>query len=343
MTKKPARRSTLKRTLLGVLIGVLAFLLVVVVTVAIFINVTLNKIERPTQTDQTYLTQEEATEYDLKQAIEEAEHRDVVYPELDESQIQWTTPKETIGEKQELVNILLIGQDRREGESRQRSDSMILVTFDKNRNTITMTSFLRDLYVQIPGYENNRLNAAYAFGGMELLDATLETNFGVQVDANMEVDFSGFSSIIDILGGVDIELTQAEAEYMGLSAGLQHMDGETALAYSRIRYIDSDFGRTNRQRNVLTSVYQNVKNISITQAYDLIDTIFPLLTTDMTNTEMISYAADLFPMLSRSTLVSCRIPADGTYNFNTVRGMSIIAPDFEANREILKETLAPEG
>lgn len=340
--KRDARLSRRKRTLLCVLIGVLAFLLVVVGTLAVFVNVTLNKIERP-EPDQTYLTQDEAEEYDLRQAIEDAENQSVVYPELDESQLQWTPSQHAIGEEQDLVNILLIGQDRRSGESRQRSDSMILVTFDKNRRTITMTSFLRDLYVQIPGYDGNRLNAAYAFGGMELLDETLETNFGVQVDANIEVDFSGFSSIIDTLGGVDINLTQAEADYMGLSAGLQHMDGETALSYARIRYIDSDFGRTERQRNVLTSVYQNIRTLPITQIYALIDTIFPLLTTDMTNAQIVSRAADLFPMLAGSSLVSCQIPADGTYTYNTVRGMSVITPDFEANREILKETLAPES
>ena len=340
--KRDTRLSRRKRTLLCLLIGLLAFLLVVVGTVAIFINVTLNKIERP-DPDQTYLTQDEAAEYDLRQAMEDAENQSVVYPELDESQLQWTPAKKTIGTDQDLVNILLIGQDRRPGEGRQRSDTMILVTFDKNRRTITMTSFLRDLYVQIPGYDGNRLNAAYAFGGMELLDETLETNFGVQVDANMEVDFSGFSSIIDTLGGVDIELTQAEADYMGLSPGLQHMDGETALSYARIRYIDSDFGRTGRQRNVLNSVFQNVKDIPISQAYSLIDVIFPLLTTYMTNADILSYTADLFPMLSGSNLVSCQIPADGTYTYNTVRGMSVITPDFEANREILKETLAPEG
>lgn len=342
MTKRTAHHSRQKRTALVLLIAILAFVLVLVGTLAIFINVTLGKIARP-DPDQTYLSKDEAAEYDLRQAIEDAQQPDVVYPELDESEFQWTSPKETIGSKQDLVNILLIGQDRREGESRQRSDTMILVTFDKNRGKITMTSFLRDMYVQIPGYDGNRLNAAYAFGGMKLLDETLEANFGVQVDANMEVDFSGFSEIIDILGGVDIALTQAEAEYMGRSAGLQHLDGEAALTYSRIRYIDSDFGRTERQRNVLSSVYESVKNLSITQAFDLIDAVFPLLTTDMTNTEIISYAVDLFPMLARSDLVNCRIPADGTYSYNTVRGMAIIAPDFEANREILKETLSPEG
>ncbi len=90
---------------------------------------------------------------------------------------------------------------------------MILVSFNKNQTKITLASFLRDNYVQLPdGYGGDRLNAAYAIGGMEMLDETLEMNFGVNIDANLEVDFSGFSSIIDILGGVEIDLTQAEAK-----------------------------------------------------------------------------------------------------------------------------------
>ena len=95
------------------------------------------------------------------------------------------------GSGSRIVNILLVGQDRLEGEGRTRSDSMILCTFNKRTRELTLTSFLRDLYVQIPGYGGNRINAAYAYGGMELLEQTLEQNFGVQVDGIVEVDFSG--------------------------------------------------------------------------------------------------------------------------------------------------------
>ena len=90
-----------------------------------------------------------------------------------------------------IKSILLIGQDKREGESRQRSDSMILATLDKDQGTVSLTSFMRDLYVAIPGYSTTRINAAYAYGGMDLLDQTLEENFGVKIDGNVEVDFSG--------------------------------------------------------------------------------------------------------------------------------------------------------
>lgn len=100
-----------------------------------------------------------------------------------------------------IKSILLIGQDKREGQSRQRSDSMILATLDKDQKTISLTSFMRDLYVAIPGYSSTRINAAYAYGGMDLLDETLTQNFGVEIDGNVEVDFEVFQVLVDKVGG----------------------------------------------------------------------------------------------------------------------------------------------
>lgn len=332
-----------RKVWLRILLGILICLAVFILTIVIVVNIMLNKIGRP-DPNETYLTPEELTELDktnLREAIDDAPEPNVVYPKLDESQIQWSTPNQAIQTSQDIVNILLIGQDRRAGETRARSDSMILVTFNKTQKAIILTSFLRDLYVQIPGYENNRLNAAYAFGGMELLDDTLEENFGIQIDANLEVDFSGFSSIIDVLGGVDITLTPTEADYLGLPEGLNHMDGDTALEYSRIRYLDSDFGRTNRQRKILTALYNSAKNMGLADFFSLTDQLFPLLTTDMSNLKIISMITELFPMLSSSHLETLCIPAEGTYSFHTVNGMSVIVADFDANQNILAETLAP--
>lgn len=325
------------KILIVIAVCILLFALIAFITV----NVILNKISRP-ELDQTYITESQLEAYDLQDAIAENGGEDnVVYPALDPSQIQWTTPSRTLGEEQELINILLIGEDARPGEGRARSDSMILVTFNKSTGDITMTSFLRDLYVQIPGYQDNRLNAAFAFGGMELLDQTLLNNFGVEIDANVSVNFTGFSQVIDVLGGVDIELTQGEAEVLGRSPGMNHLDGEAALSYARIRKLDNDFGRTARQRNVLSALMGSFKNASIAQLNTLINEILPLLTTDMSNLQILSYAAELLPMLSGASLSSCTIPAEGTYSFNTVRGMAVIVADFEENRDILNKTLSP--
>ena len=125
---------------------------------------------------------------------------------LDEDGLSLGEGAELIEKDANTINILLIGQDRRPGESRTRSDSMILCTINTEKKTMVMTSFLRDLYVDIPDwngrtYLDNRLNACYAFGGMGMLDLALKNNFGVQVDHNIEVDFSGFEEIIKIFGG----------------------------------------------------------------------------------------------------------------------------------------------
>ena len=169
-----------------------------------------------------------------------------------------------------IVNILLVGQDRREGEETARSDSMILCTYHRKTGDLTMTSFLRDLYVPIPGHSSNRINAAYSEGGTELLNDTLRENFDLHIDGNIEVDFSQFAQIIDLLGGVRLELREDEAREINketgsdLTAGIQTLNGEQALTYARIRKLDADgdFSRTSRQRkvmNALLSQYRNIK------------------------------------------------------------------------------------
>ena len=251
-----------------------------------------------------------------------------------------------IAQGEQYINILLIGQDRRPGETRARSDSMILCTINTEAKTMVMTSFLRDLYVDIPDwngrtYQDNRLNACYAFGGMGMLDLALEKNFGIQVDHNLEVDFGGFSEIINIFGGVTINLTKAEANYMGqgLKEGPNFLTPEQALQYSRIRYLDSDFGRTNRQRNVLTALFESIKTMNADQLTQLINTILPMMTTDMTNADITAYMVRLLPILPELEISTQYIPASGAYKSCYVRGMAVLVPDMEANRAILRETL----
>lgn len=173
--------------------------------------------------------------------------------------VEWNGDDYKTTDNDSLINILLIGQDKREGEERQRSDAMILCSFNPETSKLSMMSFLRDLYVQIPGYEDNRLNAAYAYGGFELLKETLELNFGISVDGCLESDFSGFEKIIDTIGGVEIELTKEEAEIVGVNEGVCTLNGNQALTYARIRKIDSDFQRTERQRKIMNSVFEKAK------------------------------------------------------------------------------------
>ena len=273
----------------------------------------------------------------------------------EETEPTWTTvPPETIFSGEEYVNILLIGQDRRWNETIGRSDAMVLVTFNKNTNSIYMTSFLRDLYVQIPGYKDNRINAAYPIGGMQLLKDTIEHNFGVPVDGCVAVDFFRFPEIVDMMGGLDLELTQKEADYLNkngnwglaapgsdwtLTAGVNHMTGEQCLAYSRIRYIDSDFQRTSRQHNVLMALIGKVKDLSVTDAMGLLDQFLPMVTTDMTNKDILVHVASLFPMLANSEFKTQRVPAWGSYENVKINGMAVLLPDLAKIRQTLIDTL----
>ena len=254
------------------------------------------------------------------------------------------------GEGSDIVNILLIGQDRREGESRSRSDSMLLCTFQKSAKKLILTSFLRDTYVKIPGYRKNRLNAAYAAGGMPLLNQTLEENFGVHIDGNVEVDFYQFAEIVDLLGGVELELRQDEARWVSretgteLDEGTQLLSGVQALAYARIRKLDADgdFSRTNRQRKVITALLERYRSAGLTEALSLLEQILPKITTDMTQKEILTHTVILFPMLSGMEVLSQHIPAENTYVSRRIEGMAVLVADLEANRKFLKETLGAE-
>lgn len=241
------------------------------------------------------------------------------------------------------VHILLIGQDRLPGEERARSDSMILCDFDPKTGTITMTSFLRDLYVPIPGHGSNRLNAAYALGGMSLLEQTLEENFGVTIDGCVEVDFQGFPQLVDLLGGVEIQLRADEAQAINgslgcaLEEGRQVLTGQQALAYARLRKLDADgdFSRTQRQRTLLTNLLEGCREMDPVSALMLLEKALPLLTTDLTGPQLLKTGLALVPILKNAQVVTRHVPADGTYESRSIDGMSVLVPDLEANRELL--------
>lgn len=251
----------------------------------------------------------------------------------------------------EILNILLIGEDQWDNEDYGRSDTMILVQINAKTDTVTMTSFLRDLYLPIPGYGSNRLNASYAWGGTELLNETLTGNFGVQIDGTIEVGYHGFIYLIDQLGGVDVTLTPEEAAYMTehggaresekwqIQEGPNHLDGNQALAYSRIRFIDSDFVRTQRQRTVLIQILEKFQSMHTEELLEIINQMLEQSTTSFTNEELLLYALGFFPVLTDCEIATQQIPAEGTYKYATVRGMSVIQADIEENAEILKELL----
>lgn len=251
------------------------------------------------------------------------------------------------GSGSRLVNILLVGQDRLEGEGRTRSDSMILCTFNKRTRELILTSFLRDMYVEIPGYGSNRINAAYAYGGIDLLEETLEHNFGLSIDGTVEVDFDGFAKIVDRLGGVDMELREDEAALITKEtgydtyAGVQHLCGDQALNYARIRKLDADgdFSRTSRQRKLMNAMMDAYRDAKLSTVLLLMNDVLPMISTDMGAGQIMGYALELFPMLASATIHQQHIPASGSFQNQNIDGMAVLVPDLEENRELLAETL----
>lgn len=344
MKQKSKRRTSLKYRMLKLLNTFLALVLIAMLGITLFANNLMNKMNR-TDGSGERMTLEEIQSYLSSQKAEEGVSSG---PAVNESDVNWGEMVSTLlGDSDDLVNILLIGQDRRAGESRARSDAMILVSVNRKTNSIVLTSFMRDLYVQIPGYGSNRLNASYAWGGMNLLNETLEQNFGIYVDGNVEVDFDQFAQIIDHLGGVEMELRNDEAglinEEVGgsLTAGIQTLNGNQALTYARIRKLDAkgDFGRTERQRKVINALLEKVKDSSLLKLIGLVNEVLPMATTDMTNSQILGHAAAVAPILADATITSQRIPADGAYSLASVNGMSVLLADMDANREILRNTL----
>ncbi len=287
---------------------------------------------------------------------------DFTGPVLNGDDVQTPTgPVQVVGEKH--INILLIGNDARDGDTAPRSDSMILCTFNTETKTITMTSFLRDTYVQIPNFNRgDKLTHAFHWGGyygtsmdagnggiasaIEVLDSTLEYNFGVKIDGNLCVDFAAFEKVIDQVGGVDIDLTEKEARHLNkrygfsLSSGINRLNGKEALGYARIRDIDSDIVRAGRQRTVVMALIDKARGMNFVQLNDLLMEVLPMITTDMSDQQIMEYAMALFPMLGGCKTASQQIPMEGTYSFAYVDDLAVERiDDLEANLELLRQTI----
>ena len=258
---------------------------------------------------------------------------------------------------EDVYNILLIGSDTRESGSVGRSDAMILVSINQKTETIYLTSFLRDCYVHIPDYGNTRLNHAFAYGGPALLEETLEENFKVHVDRYVAVDFFSFMDVVDVLGGVWINVTEEEQEItndyiwsmndlMGeewsedyiWNSGWQLLNGKQALCYARNRYTGNDYERTARQRTIISQIINGAMSASPSTLVSLAQVILPQITTDLTKTEVLSYAANIGAYLNYD-IVSQQIPAAGTYSGATIDGMSVISLDLDENIEFLQGTI----
>ena len=274
-------------------------------------------------------------------------------PVMKEDDILLDTDDGTARHEDYAVNILLLGEEAIEsGMARGRTDVMMIATLNKKEKSLKLTSLMRDMYVQIPGHLDNKLNSAYATGGIPLLYETIELNFNIKLDGYCLVGFNNFEKIIDMLDGIDIELTSSEANYLNttnyisnpanrtVTTGWNHMNGNQALGYCRIRKVptlnkeNNDFGRTSRNRIVLDSIFNKYKTLGLWDLAIVANSCLPMITTDLDASEIEAYLSMALE-IGLNKLEQSRIPADGAFEDVTVREMRVIVPNLQKNIEIM--------
>ncbi|SHE79125.1 LCP family protein [Caloramator proteoclasticus] len=256
-------------------------------------------------------------------------------------------------EEKGFINILLIGIDAREKGEAARTDSIILATLDTNNKTIKLTSFMRDMYVPIPGYRPHKINAAFTLGGPELLMKTLYEDFQVNVQYYICIDFNAFQDVIDTLGGIEVEVKDYEVDEINkyikevngknstllTAPGYQKLNGQQALSYCRIRKVgNGDYERTERQRKVLGLLIDKVRGVSVFKLPELAKAVLPYIKTNIPTTKLmnIGYTAYKF---GNTPVEKARVPFDYTFEDTYVNGMSVLIPDFQKNAIMLEKFL----
>ena len=248
-------------------------------------------------------------------------------------------------QRDDVLNILLIGQDRRKGDKGQmRSDSMILVTINKTTKEMKLTSLMRDMYVPVPGYGYGMINATLLNGGMKLLNATIEQNFGVHIDGDIQIDFYRFIKLMDLVGPIILDLNTDEVQFFKDKYGWTFVKGkneltsEQVLAYARTRSVGrSDWERTDRQRKVIMAIYNKLKKSDIPSLIQFAYNAMPLITTNIPkNTELINI---VYTILSNRMPIteSNRIPVDGTYTQQIKENsLHVLVPELRPNAQALQ-------
>lgn len=249
-----------------------------------------------------------------------------------------------------VTNILLLGVDARnpKDDTASRSDSMMLISIDKAHNCVKMVSFLRDTWVYIPCIDKKqRLNAACQYDGYNGVVDTIEYNFGIDIDGYVVADFEMFKVLVDSIGGVEVEVSEKEAKEVTshkgrygnvkLDAGKYKLTGEQALAYCRIRKIDTDFMRAYRQRTVMQAILKSVKSANPIKLVSMASKAAPYIETNLSKTKIISAGLKALPCIG--DMAEVRVPFDGTWQYATIGGASVITIDVDKNKEQLKDLI----
>lgn len=254
---------------------------------------------------------------------------------------------ESLASDSSVKNILLLGVDARSDDDAEtsRSDTMMLVSLDSKHHCIKMVSFLRDTWVYIPslGYEQ-RLNAACSSGGYEGVVGAIEYNFGIDIDGYVVADFEMFKTLVDSLGGVEVEVTAEEADEVTshpmrygnvtLNEGKYKLTGEQALAYCRIRKIDTDFNRTQRQRTVMSAILNRAKKSGPIKLYKMASNSAPYIETNLSKGEIMSIVFKAMGCIT-GDFHQNKVPFEDTWNYATIQGNSVISINTDENKQML--------
>ena len=248
-------------------------------------------------------------------------------------------------EESGITNILLIGLDGRNSDADSRTDSIILATVDTNNKRLKLTSFMRDMYVPIPGHGQGRINTAYFFGGPDLLIKTINQDFDLSIQYYMSIDFKAFQDLVEKVGGVDVEVKDYEVkeinkyikEVNGSNSklisgpGYQHLNGQQALSYCRIRKVgNGDYERTERQRNLLSILAKKIKTVGVIKIPQLFATVVPYVKTNVPATKLMGIGYTAYKFVN-SPIQTLRIPMDGMFQGMVINGADVLVPDIEKN------------
>ena len=256
-------------------------------------------------------------------------------------------PEGEIEPEEGVLNVLLLGTDIPFDRSDPgRADAIMILSLDMRDHSARLVSLERGMGMPILSgkYEGQRdwLTHLYHYGGADMMMESIRACFKVDLERYAQVDFAAFQGVIDALGGVDMELTDPEAWKLGLPVGWNHLDGAHALAFARLRSVDSDWVRVTRQRRVIQACVDGLKDADLMTINRLADAVLPMITTNFTQKEILSLLPNL-PAFRGVQMEQMTLPAKGTYGGMTVMGgRGSFAPDFEKNAQILHEFLYKE-
>lgn len=319
-----------------IVLSIVCAILVIGVAGAAYVYQLLNLVDRTEQTGDPNLAESDI--FNPDETVDQPDSSSAI-KEVDEEFEEIS--KIEVPSNQSVYNILLVGTDRRPGEKNGRSDAMIILSINQKTKKIGLTSLMRAMYVSIPGKGWSMLNASYSWGGPSLLLKTIENNFRLKIDDYMVVDFSSFEAAVNQVGGVEIHLTSAEAKYLNntygagrFQAGTQTLNGDEALAYARIRKLDSDFERTGRQRNVIESLINKSRSLSLMELNGLAKKLLPLVNTNLSQVELLSLIANVFEARNYP-VEQLMIPLEEHREMIYVRKMEMYRIDFKKTIETL--------